>query len=272
MKPLRFLPLVAFATFALLVLKLAGLLLDGGSMLTGTQQTQARNAAQGEKDKVAAVESGEKAPDGGADGKGAGKPGDKAAETSGEKADAKGGKKGDGAVPVRANRGPPKDVESVISGEHRTKGEVALLESLAQRRGLIEAREKELDLRMNLLKAAEQRVEERIGVLKDLQGKVASMARKDEEDRGEQYKRLVAMYSSMKPKDAARIFDGLDNTILLGLMKEMKMQTMSAILAAMNPDKTRELTISIAGEAKQKMTDNSLDELPRIGAQKDFAR
>ena len=75
---------------------------------------------------------------------------------------------------------------------------------------------------------------------------------------------LVKMYSSMKPKGAARIFNELDKKVLLGIMKNMKPQAMSAILAAMAPAKAREMTISLAGMTQQKFTEKNLDDLPKI--------
>jgi flagellar motility protein MotE (MotC chaperone) len=298
MKPLRFLPLVALAATSLLLLKLAGLLLDGRGALTGTQVSQAKSASEpkpGEPPaaaglKPAAAVSADPAKQGTEPSQGGGAGGaaetspatgkaadaktdgqDKAAESKadgkGKSAGAKADAQGKAAPKDVKPAGPPTDVESVLQAEHRTKGEIALLESLARRRQEIETREKELDLRLNLMKAAEQRVEEKIGTLKELQGKIEGAAKQEEQQKSEQYKQLVGLYSSMKPKDAARIFDELDNELLLGLMKEMKTQTMSAIFAAMNPAKTRSLTVAIANESKQTAADKPADELPRIEGQ-----
>jgi flagellar motility protein MotE (MotC chaperone) len=277
MKPLRFLPLVALAATSLLLLKLAGLLLDGRDVLTGTKVLNAMGAqteAHGEpgakpaeatpagEHQTAEAPPAAEAPAGGGHGAAEAPP----PPVEGKAAEAKHGGEGEAKKEAKP-AGPPTDVESVLQTEHRTKGEIALLESLAQRRQEIEKREKDLDLRLNLMKAAEQRVEEKINTLKELQGKIETSSNQQEVQKSERYKQLVGLYSSMKPKDAARIFDELDNSILLALMKEMKTQTMSAIFAAMNPAKTRALTVAIANEAKQKVAEKSPDELPPISGQ-----
>ena len=54
------------------------------------------------------------------------------------------------------------------------------------------------------------------------------------------------MYSGMKPKDAARIFNRLEINVLTGLVAKMKPRIMSAILAAMAPAAAERLTLEIA--------------------------
>jgi flagellar motility protein MotE (MotC chaperone) len=255
MKQMRFLPLVALATFSLLALKIAGLLLDGRYTLTGTQVTQAQEAAPqkaddkaGDGEKTAATAKSE------AD--------DKAKDSAKDKQAAAGADKaGDAKKDPTA---PPTDIASLSQKEYRSQGEIALLSSLAARRKQLEKRENQFELRLALLKAAEKRIDERIAVLKELEGKITQYAKQRDDEQGAQYKRLVKMYSGMKPKDAARIFNDLDKKVLLEMMKQMKAQAMSAILAKMDPTRARELTIAMAGDVKEKFTDQSLMDLPKI--------
>jgi flagellar motility protein MotE (MotC chaperone) len=57
---------------------------------------------------------------------------------------------------------------------------------------------------------------------------------------------LVKLYESMKPRDAATIFNDLEMPVLLGVVDRMKDRTAAPILAAMQPEKARELTIKLA--------------------------
>jgi flagellar motility protein MotE (MotC chaperone) len=50
----------------------------------------------------------------------------------------------------------------------------------------------------------------------------------------------------MKPRDAATIFNDLEMPVLLGVVDRMKDRTAAPILAAMQPEKARELTIKLA--------------------------
>jgi flagellar motility protein MotE (MotC chaperone) len=57
---------------------------------------------------------------------------------------------------------------------------------------------------------------------------------------------LVKIYESMKPKDAARIFEALELPILLDVMERMREAKSAPILAAMDPMKAKEVTSSLA--------------------------
>ena len=56
----------------------------------------------------------------------------------------------------------------------------------------------------------------------------------------------MKLYESMKPRDAATIFNDLDMKVLLGVVDRMKDAKAAPVLAAMQPDKARELTTKLA--------------------------
>ena len=58
---------------------------------------------------------------------------------------------------------------------------------------------------------------------------------------------MVKVYASMKPKEAARIFETLDLDVTVSLLKEMKPSTSSAILAQITPSKAKAITDKIIG-------------------------
>jgi flagellar motility protein MotE (MotC chaperone) len=238
MKPIRFLPLVALAAFSLLVLKMAGLMMGERYMLTGPRQTLAKAAPDAKPDTNSSSPEDQKKSD---------KPEkDKAKKTAKKKSE------------------PPKDITHLVDKNYRSNAEVLLLTSLAKRREQLDRRESKLELHLKLISAAEKRIAERIVILKKLESKIQHFAKLQKEEKKTQFNRLVKMYSAMKPKDAARIFNELDNKVLLGIIKNMKPQAMSAILAAMAPVKAREMTISLAGNTQKKFTKENLDELPKI--------
>jgi flagellar motility protein MotE (MotC chaperone) len=57
---------------------------------------------------------------------------------------------------------------------------------------------------------------------------------------------LVKLYESMKPRDAATIFNDLEMAVLLQVVDRMKEAKAAPVLAAMQPDKARELTAKLA--------------------------
>ena len=54
------------------------------------------------------------------------------------------------------------------------------------------------------------------------------------------------MYETMKPKDAAKIFDRLDIRVLLEVASQINPRRMSEILAQMSPEAAERLTVEIA--------------------------
>jgi flagellar motility protein MotE (MotC chaperone) len=127
--------------------------------------------------------------------------------------------------------------------------EMEMLQSLSQRRGEIEAKEKTINERILLLEATEKRVNSKIEELANVQKQIEALkteiqqisaSYKKEED--EKVQSLVRIYETMKPKEAAVIFDQLDNTILIQVLSKMKEAKSAIIMANMNPVKARVVT------------------------------
>jgi flagellar motility protein MotE (MotC chaperone) len=57
---------------------------------------------------------------------------------------------------------------------------------------------------------------------------------------------LVKLYESMKPRDAAAIFNDLDMPILLQVLDRMKEAKAAPVLAAMQPERARQVTAQLA--------------------------
>ncbi len=124
--------------------------------------------------------------------------------------------------------------------------EVQVLGELSKRREELDKRSDDLDRRDLLLKAAEQRVDEKIAELKQLQTQVdASLGQMKQQD-DDRLQSLVHIYETMKPKEAATIFEGMDMPSLIGLLSRMKDLKTAPILAAMAPDKARAVTVALA--------------------------
>ena len=129
-------------------------------------------------------------------------------------------------------------------------GERALLGRLQERRQELDSRARELDLRESLLKAAEKKLEtqnaaEEAGGGGAKTGPMAQRKEKEEADNA-RFKGVVTMYETMKPKEAAKIFDRLDIRVLLDVASQIKPQIMAAILAQMSPEAAERLTIELA--------------------------
>jgi len=135
---------------------------------------------------------------------------------------------------------PPGPAPAVSDGER-----TVLLE-LRQRREELDARETTAVARDATLAAAELRLTARLAELTSLQHKLEGLEQAREQRDDASWLGLVKLYESMKPRDAATIFNDLDMNVLLGVVDRMKDAKAAPVLAAMQPDKARELTTKLA--------------------------
>ncbi|MGD9637712.1 MAG: MotE family protein [Alphaproteobacteria bacterium] len=178
------------------------------------------------------------------------------AETKANAADANSGKaKEDNLMAPGQDFAPgylmTEDADSDIAGnEEYSPSEIDVLQSLAKRREEIDAREKQVEQQMALLKAAEGQIERKISSLKSYEKSIKELLGEYDKKEQERLQGLVDLYTKMKPKDAAVIFDDLEMNILIVLFEKMRTQNAAAILSAMSPEKARALTIELADRNK----------------------
>ena len=121
-------------------------------------------------------------------------------------------------------------------------------QQLSSRRAELDKRAAALDQRELLLKAVDAQLNEKIQTLHQKQAELDSMLGKVDDQTDERLKSLVKIYETMKPADAARIFDQMDMPILIQLLTRMKEQKTASILAGMSPVKAKSITIEMASK------------------------
>jgi flagellar motility protein MotE (MotC chaperone) len=144
--------------------------------------------------------------------------------------------------------------------------ERAVLERLGERREEIEGRAREMDTREALLRAAEKKLDSRVGDLKSLEEKLLQAGENREQSQASAVKNLVTMYETMKPKEAARVFDRLDLKVLIPVVQKMNPRKMAEVLAAMSPEAAEKLTVALATRADAAPDVPNGNELPRLDA------
>lgn len=210
---LRLLPIVVFAGSALLVLKVLGLALGEHYPIGAVRMADAQQAPVSDvSEEMPAV-----LPD------------------------------PSGARPIVVAQGPALGG----GGGNNTVSELAVLNSLGDRRKLLDKREQDLDLREQVLKATEAKLEKRMQELKALEAKLDQRRKVQEQQATDEIMDLVKIYESMKAKNAARIFDRLDLDIMLKVVKQMQPRKMADVLSEMDPEMAERLTIALAaGQAR----------------------
>jgi flagellar motility protein MotE (MotC chaperone) len=128
--------------------------------------------------------------------------------------------------------------------------EVQILQSLGSRRQAIEERASELDTKQELVAAAERRIDQRVAELQQLENRIKTLLGQVDDEEAKQMAGLVDVYQRMRAKDAAAVFDGLDDEVLLEVAKRMKEQNLAEIMGKMQPERARALTQMLAKRAQ----------------------
>src|SRR6185437_6560778 len=156
---------------------------------------------------------------------------------------------GPGAAPAAAAApadGAPADKPQSVDPLSMSPSEIDLLQKLSERRAALEKRDAELSQREVLLQATEKRIDEKIAKLAAIEKDIGGIVYKQNQEDDARLKSLVKIYETMKPHDAARIFEQLDMPVLLGVVEHMKEMKAAPILASMDPAKARAVTLALA--------------------------
>jgi len=247
-RDIRVIPVVLVAIFGLVVLKVAGLVIDGGYVFYEPAQTNKRSWAQ---DNLGFPGG----PRAGAD------PGDITGSVKKEE------KKEEAPKPAAPGTEASKPGGIVVFPEQNPQSvspsERAILERLQARRQELEQRAREIEIRESLLKSAEKRIEGRVEEMKATEARISTATGQKAEQDAARFKGIVTMYEGMKPKDAAKVFDRLEMSVLYDIASQIAPRKMSDIMGLMQPEAAERLTVELARRAG---TDKSVStaELPKI--------
>jgi flagellar motility protein MotE (MotC chaperone) len=243
-RDIRVLPVVLIAIFSLAVLKVAGLVLDGGYVFDYQPQSNQKSWAQD----TLSFPGGSKFDPADITGSTHEKPKEAAAKPAPQVPEVA---KPEGTV---VNPEPPQPVSA---------SERAILERLQSRRQELEARAREIDIRESLLKAAERRIDSRVEELKAVESRITTATDQKSETDAARFKGIITMYEGMKPKDAAKVFDRLEMSVLFDIASQIAPRKMSDILGLMAPEAAERLTVEMARRAGPDRSASAV-ELPKI--------
>ena len=249
-RDIRVLPVVLVAIFGLAVLKIAGLVIDGGYVFDYRPENTGQSWAQESFNFPG---------------------GNKPAANKIDKSDITGSvekPKEEAAKPVVSAPEVAKPEGVAVNPEQQQGGSVspserAILERLQARRQELEARAREIDIRESLLKAAEKRVESKVEELKAVESRISTATQQKSDTDAARFKGIVTMYEAMKPKDAAKVFDRLEMPVLIEIATQIAPRKMSDILGLMQTEAAERLTVEMARRAGSDKSASAAD-LPKI--------
>lgn len=131
-----------------------------------------------------------------------------------------------------------------------SQSEVQVLQALGARREALDQRESEIDTEAELLAAAERRLDERLTELRRIESTVNELLGQLDEAQERRLANLVDVYQRMRAKDAAQVFDGLDDAVLVQVASRMRQQNLAEVMGNMNPQRARALTEMLADQSR----------------------
>jgi flagellar motility protein MotE (MotC chaperone) len=248
-RDIRVLPVVLVAIFGLAVLKIAGLVLDGGYVFDYQPNKQKMSWAQENLGFPGAPKTEDDIITGSAHGA--------PKEAKKEEAPKPAAPGTEVAKPDGTMVFPDQNPQSVSPSER------AILERLQTRRQELEQRAREVEIRESLLKAAEKRIDARAEEAKATEARLVGVSGQKAEQDAARFKGIITMYEGMKPKDAAKVFDRLEMSVLYEIASQIAPRKMSDILGLMQPEAAERLTVELARRAGSDKS-TSTAELPKI--------
>ena len=249
-RDIRVIPVVLVAIFGLVVLKVAGLVLDGGYVFDYDPHSNKASWAQ------------ETINFPGGSNKLKGDPADITGSVQGKEEKKQEPPKPAAAAPPQ----PAKPAGVVVYPEPSAQispSERAILERLQARRQELEQRAREVEIRESLLKAAERRIESKVEEVRSNDAKTGAAAAQKAEADAARFKGIITMYEGMKPKDAAKVFDRLEMNVLYDIASQIAPRKMADILGLMQPEAAERLTVELARRAGSDKSAQAA-ELPKI--------
>jgi flagellar motility protein MotE (MotC chaperone) len=242
-RDIRVIPVVLIAILGLAVLKVAGLVIDGGYVFDHGPKSAKKSWAQ---ETLNFPSAGKTDP----------------ADITGTVA----AKKEDAPKPAAPATEPPRPDGVVVYPEQTppmSASERAILERLQSRRQELEARAREIEIRESLLKSAEKRIESKVEEIKAVESRISTASGVKSETDAARFKGIITMYEGMKPKDAAKVFDRLEMSVLFEIASQIAPRKMSDILGLMQAEAAERLTVEMARRAGSDKA-AAVVELPKI--------
>ena len=242
-RDIRVIPVVLIAILGLAVLKVAGLVIDGGYVFDHGPKSAKKSWAQ---ETLNFPSAGKSDP----------------ADITGTVA----AKKEDAPKPAAPATEPPRADGVVVYPEQTapvSASERAILERLQSRRQELEARAREIEIRESLLKSAEKRIESKVEEIKAVESRISTASGVKSETDAARFKGIITMYEGMKPKDAAKVFDRLEMSVLFEIASQIAPRKMSDILGLMQAEAAERLTVEMARRAGSDKA-AAVVELPKI--------
>lgn len=147
-------------------------------------------------------------------------------------------------TPAEAPSKAPADLAQTCEPD---AGAQAMLAALRDRETRLGEQENQAAKREQTLSVARTEIDAKIAVLEAAEQKLAQTIALADQASEKDVAKLVAMYETMKPKDAARLFGQMAPDFAAGFLAQMRPETAAAVLAGLDPAKAYTISLMLAG-------------------------
>jgi flagellar motility protein MotE (MotC chaperone) len=165
----------------------------------------------------------------------------------GAKTDVQASSKGENAAQAEVHKATAKEAGS----KNWTPEQLAVFNKLEERKSVLDAKEIELTKLEEELQKQRSELEEKVKQLEKLRAKIAEKLAERVGVDQERVAKLVEIYSNMKPQNAAKVFEDIDEDLAVEVLGKMKKKNMAEILNLLKPEKAQRLSERFAGYKAQ---------------------
>lgn len=155
------------------------------------------------------------------------------------------------AKPVATQQEEPKKTEPIAESTEEkrapTSDEVDHLAKLNDRKKELDAREEELVRMESELQKQKEQMDLRMKELEEMRIKISAMLQDRVKVDEQKIETLVQMYSNMKPQQAAKVFETLDEDLAIEILGRMKKKSAADIMNLLKPEKAQVFSEHFAG-------------------------
>lgn len=158
------------------------------------------------------------------------------------------GERTPGSVDPKAS---DKVVENGKPASEWSETEVNHLQKLVQRKEQLDAREAELGRLESELTAQREELEKKLKSMDETRTGISNMLQERSTQDAEKVETLVQVYSNMKPSNAAKVLETLDEDLAVEIIGRMKKKNAAEVLNLMKPEKAQSFSEKFAGYRKK---------------------
>lgn len=123
--------------------------------------------------------------------------------------------------------------------EKKNVDDADYLFKLAERKKVLDQREEDLNKMAAELEKQKVDIEEKIKKLEDTRSKISTVLQEKIKADDGKVETLVQMYTNMKPQQVAKVFETLDEDLVIDILSRMKKKTAADILNLIKPEKAQ---------------------------------